>query len=412
MATDFKKIIDELYKKNFPRMVISLAKYAGLQDLATAEDIIQESFVQATVKWEREMPDNPEAWLYRVGRNLAYKKLRDGKLKKTQSLYESEITLQYQVDQLFAEDDEDDQLKMLYSCVHPHFAPKAQVIFALRYVAGFRVEQIAAVLGALPESVTKTLMRMRATITRDKLTFQAGSLRLSSHKTPVVLKVLYLMFSEGYKSSHGKTVLNIELCEDALSLTQAVAASPALACPEAEGLLALILFSLSRFEARFAEDGELVDLENQDRHRWNRDLIRVATLHLGHSRTAAYGTWHLEAAIAYIHSSSPSFEQTDWKKIASIYSLILATNDSPFTRLNQAIAIFYSGEAAKAVRHLDALGGSAIMQQYHLYHVALGKIRLCSGDTVQARKSLDRAIKLTSHPAEQDFIRKLMKRCE
>src|SRR5690349_5165423 len=229
--------IDRLYKKNFAKMVIALAKYAGLQDLATAEDIVQEAFFEATRKWSSQMPDNPEAWLYRVCRNLAYKNLRDGKMQKTSSLYESENTLKYQVENLFRESEDDDQLKMLYSSVHPKFAPKAQVIFALRYIAGFRIAQIALVLGLQEEAVTKTLLRMRDTIINEHITFQAGNLKHLASRTPVVLKVIYLMFNEGYKSSHGKSVLNFELCEDALSLTQSIVKSPELACAESEGLL-------------------------------------------------------------------------------------------------------------------------------------------------------------------------------
>lgn len=411
MTSNPDDTLDRLYKKNFSRMVISLAKYAGLQDLATAEDIVQEAFMEATGKWKQEIPDNPEAWLYRVCRNMAFRKFRDGKLRRQVSLYESENTIRLQVDQLFSDDDGDDQLKMLYSCVHPHFAPKTQVIFALRYVAGFRIEQIATVLGMQGEAVTKSLMRMRDTIAKEKLTFHTGNLRLSGHKTPVVLKVLYLMFSEGYSSSQGKSVLNLELCEDALSLTQTIVASPALTCAEAEGLLSLILFGLSRFEARFNEEGKLVDLENQDRKRWNRELVRVASYRLNRAKAATYGTWHLEAAIAYLHSAAASFDETDWKKIAHIYDLILSSNDSPFTRLNQAVAIFYSGETGRALEIMEQLGRTAIMQRYHIYHVAMGKVHLRTGEKQLARDHLERAVGLTKHEAEREFIRKLLAQC-
>lgn len=403
-------IVDQLYKQHFAKMVISLAKYVGLQDLATSEDIVQEAFVEASVKWTQQLPQRPEAWLYTVCRNLAFKKIRDGKLRKTSSLYESDITVKLQIDRLFDDNDVDDQLKMLYACVHPDFAPKAQVIFALRYVAGFRIVQIATALGMQTEAVTKTLLRTRDAISQHGTPFPGLNLRMSSHKTPVVLKVLYLMFSEGYNSSHGKSLLNLELCEDALSLTQSVASSPALACPEAEGLLSLILFGLSRFEARFDADGDIMDLEHQDRSLWNADMTRVAAYHLGRAKESTYGTWHLEAAIAYVHSCAPSFEKTDWPKIVQIYNLILQSNDSPFTRLNQAIARFYAGEEDAAKSAMTSLGNSALMQRYHLYHIAMAKIHLGSDQSALARQHLKVALTLTSHDVERRFIKKMLER--
>ena len=399
--------IDQVYKKNFARMVIALAKYTGMQDLAAAEDIVQDAFLEANRQWPENPPDNPEAWLYRVCRNMAYKSLRDGKLTRSPGVYESEKAVQIQVDQLFSGED-DDQLRMLYSCAHADFAPKSQVIFALRYVAGFRVEQIAFLLGMQTEAVTKSLMRMRETVAEKNIRFTSGSLTVAASRTPVVLKVLYLMFSEGYSSSQGKSILNLELCEDALSLTQSIVRNPSLACPEAEGLLALILFNLSRFEARFNNRGELLDLENQDRTLWNKELIRVAGYHLNRAKAATYGTWHLEAAVAYLHCTSPSFASTDWTKIAAIYSRILATNDSPFTRLNHAIAIFYSGNEAHAFAIIEQLGKTAIMQRYHLYHVALGKFYLRQGNRSEAARHLEKAVGLTRHAAEKEFIKKLM----
>jgi RNA polymerase sigma factor (sigma-70 family) len=407
-AMEAPALIDKLYKRNFARMVIALTKYTGMQDLSAAEDIVQEAFLEASRKWPVIMPDNPEAWLYRVCRNMAYKHIRDGKTRRMSSVFESENTLKYQIDHLFEDAEEEDQLKMLYSCVHPHFAPKAQVTFALRYVAGFRIEQIALVLGAQEESITKTLLRMRETISREHISFQAGSLKLVAGRTPVVLKIIYLMFNEGYKSSQGKSILNLELCEDALSLTQSIVRSPALVCAEAEGLLALILFSLSRFEARFDAHGEIVDLENQDRTLWNQELITVAKHHLHLATKASYGTWHLEAAIAFLHSNAKTFDETDWKGITSIYDRILETNDSPFTRLNQAVALFYSGDVVRAMKVMNELGESAIMQRYHLYHVAMGKFYHRMKQRAKAIEHLSKAIELTRHEVEKSFIRKLM----
>lgn len=379
-------------------MVIALAKYTGLKDLATAEDIVQEAFAEAARTWDTKLPDRPEAWLYRVCRNIALNKLRKDRYFETRQVDENAFS--YQVDHLFESGDEDDQLRMLLACTHPNFSPKNQVIFALRYVAGFRIEQVANILGSPADTISKTLLRMREMIVKENINFESDVAKATPAQKEILVKMVYLMFSEGSKTSGGRSILNLELCEDALGLGLAIAESRALSSPDVHALIALMLFNLSRFEARFDDHGDIVELENQDRSLWNREMIKVGVHHITQAGDGT-SSYHLEAAIAWLHVSAPSFAATDWKKIATVYDKLIAINDSPFVRMNRAIALFYAGDVLTALHQLKKLGESAFMQQHYLFHMALGKV-----DKVNSAAHYAKALELSPHEVEKRYIRK------
>jgi RNA polymerase sigma factor (sigma-70 family) len=398
--------INSIYRKQFPKMVIALARYTGLRDLATAEDIVQEAFAEAARKWDTQLPDNPEAWLYRVCRNIALNTLRKSKRFVTEELTEYSLTKEPGGEvRLDFENNDDDQLRMLLACTHPNFSAKNQVIFALRYVAGFRIEQIANILGSPSDTIAKTLLRMRETIVKENITLHSDISLATPAQVRVLHKIVYLMFSEGSKTSGGRTILNLELCEDALSLGLAIVNAPSLSLPETHALLALMLLNLSRFEARFDENGEPIELEFQDRSTWNGDMIRVAVHHITLAGDGATN-YHLEAAIAWLHTSAPAFAETDWKSIALLYEKLAAINESPFVKMNQAIAQFYSGDVITALHQLKKLGQNAFMQQHYLLHMALGKIYLATNDGTTAKTYFTKALELSHHEVEKRYIRK------
>lgn len=399
------KIIEALYRKNFSSMVLSLARHTGLRELTAAEDAVQEAFAEATVQWKISIPDKPEAWLYRVCRNIALKKIRDR--KETQALPEGDASLSISADETRVTSTDDDQLLMLLSCVHPKFSSRSQVIFALRYVAGFRIDQIASILGSPADTITKTLQRTRDLIREQNLVLRPDIHYVKKDDVLTVLKILYLLFSEGSKTSSGKSILNIELCEDAVSLTQSIVRSPVLKCAEAHALFALMLFNLSRFDARFDAEGIPIDLEHQDRSLWNKELISVGVYHLNQSG-GQQSSFHLEAAIAYVHATSPSFKETDWHKISLLYERLGGINESPFVKLSHAVAVCYAGQPETALERLIRLGETAWMQSYNLYHAALGKTFSTIGDHQKSKAHYERAIDLSSHEIEKESLRRLL----
>lgn len=385
-------------------MVISLARYTGLQDLATAEDIVQEAFAVAAEKWDQELPSNPEAWLYRVCRNIALNKIRQ--VRKNPQVPLDDQTSVVELEQVF-HDDGDDQLKMLLACAHPHFSAKNQVIFALRYVGGFRIEQIANILGSPSDTITKTLLRMRDTIVRERIEFQSDLTLATPSQVQTLHQVVYLLFAEGYKTSTGRSILNLQLCEDALALALAMAETPPLGRPETHALVALMLFNLSRFEARFTPSGDMIELEHQDRSLWNRALIQVGVHHMSLSGDEAT-SYHLEAVIAWLHVSAPSFAETDWKRIAQVYDRLLQIQDSPFVRMNQAVALLYAGDTLTALHRLRKIGEMAFLQRHYLYHLALGRVYRIMGDVASTREHYTRALSLGPHEIERRYIQNLL----
>ncbi|MCB0487795.1 MAG: sigma-70 family RNA polymerase sigma factor [Cyclobacteriaceae bacterium] len=395
--------LDTLYKRNFSKLVSGLIRHLGVGEIATAEDIVQETFVVAQQSWQHERPQNPEAWLFKVCKNIALKNIRDRK----EINFDSEP--EYLDNSNEADFSESDTLNILIACTHSRFSPRQQVIFALRYAAGFRVDQIATVLGSPYETIVKTLQRLRAILADENIQLRFDQDHISHTTKLVLLKILYLMFNEGYKTSFGKSILNTTLCEDALSMTQEIVRNKDFVIPEAQALYSLMLFNLSRFDARFGEDGNLFDLESQDRSKWNTDMIAVATSQLANCKTENPSAYHIEAMIAYLHCTASDFKTTDWPKIESLYAKLMAINPSPFVELNWAIAKYYSGERLAAIDHLRKLEKVAFINNYHLFHVTMGKI-LSETDIEKGIDYLEKAKDLASHLAERNYISGLIEK--
>src|SRR5450755_1304651 len=272
---------DLLYKTHFGKMVSSLIRFSKDLDLKTAEDLVQDSFSAALISWEKDgLPVNSAAWLFRVCKNKALNKIKESKrfskLFIDEAIHPSDPTLsKFPLD--------DHQLILLFACAHPDLSLKVQVVITLKYVINLKVEAISKILGMTIDGIDKLLVRVRQKIKDEKiLFFEPGTEELES-RIHIVHKILYLIFNEGYKSSWGKELIREELCEEALLMTRALLNSQ-IANKETSALYALMLFNAARFKARFGYGGELLDLEEQDRTSWNKELIQLAFVHLELSR--------------------------------------------------------------------------------------------------------------------------------
>lgn len=397
--------LDHLYKKNFSIMVAGLLKHVGITDIEEAEDIVQETFLAAHRQWEAKAPDQPEAWLFKVSRNLALKNIRDNKKRSTYELRTEDHVPYFS----FSDSTEniDELLRIILACAQPVFSARQQLVFALRYAVGFKIEQIAFILGCPADTITKVLQRIRFSIRDKRIDFNRENFIVSDAQKKTLLKIIYLMFNEGYRTSRGRSLLNLELCEDALTLAREMAGNTVYHSQDAKALFALILFNLARFEARFDQDGEIIDLENQDRTKWNTEMIRLATHHLSKAQSKILSTYHIEAAIAYLHCIAPSFEQTNWNKVIKLHQKLIKLNESPFAKLNLAIAFFYGREIETAQKMLDDLKEITFINNYHLYHVAYGKLYVFKNEFNQASKHFRKAIELTLNEIERRYIQQL-----
>jgi RNA polymerase sigma factor (sigma-70 family) len=396
---------DQLYKSHFGKMVSSLLHFSNAIDLQDAEDLVQDSFSSAIISWKKDgMPMNPAAWLFRVCKNKALNKIKES--KRFSNLFaEESIHPDYPVLSKLPLDDQ--QLILLFACAHPDLSPKVQVVITLKYVVNLKVEAIAKILGMTVDGIDKLLVRVRQKIKNEKILFFEPRAEELESRIHIVHKILYLIFNEGYKSSWGKELIREELCEEGLLMARALTKST-IGNKETSALYALMIFNASRFKARFGTQDELLDLEEQDRTLWNQELIQLAFVHLELSRGETISAYHYEASIAGMHCSAESFASTDWKTITILYELLLKINPNPFVELNYAIALYYAEYKNEALAILHKLEASAFFNQYYLLHASLGRIYLSEGKYTLAKKYFSETLKLTSSPAEKNFIKKLI----
>jgi RNA polymerase sigma factor (sigma-70 family) len=399
-----KQEVDNLYKRIYGNVVTLLFYFSSDIDLQTAEDIVQEAFSTAILQWQSKgIPNNPAGWIYRVSRNRAYNKLRAEK-KLTTIIDEGLLTEEYEYTNHVIQDE---KLRLLFSCVHPDLPPKVQLVVTLKYVVNLKVEAIANSLAMTIDGIDKLLLRARQKIKEDRSFLQMPDWLHVKDRLPIVHKVIYLLFNEGYKASSGKTAITGELCEEALILCKLLIDSE-YGNMETKALYALMLFNSARFSSRQGLTGELLDLESQDRTLWNKQLIAIGVHFLELSKGEETSSYHYQASIAYLHCIASDFKSTDWSTISVLYFKLIEKDPSPFITLNYAIALFYSGEIQRAKQILLELKEHPYLNKYYLLNTALGKIAIAQYKTDEAKEYLNKALLSAPLKAETNYIQKLL----
>jgi len=398
--------IDQLYKALFGKLVASLLYSSRDIDPETAEDIVHDAFSTALTHWRTQgVPMHSKAWIYKVCRNKA---LNIISRNKRQSIISDDLADIASMEHKFSESVLNDQpLTLLFACAHPDLSPKTQVVITLKYVVNFKVEAIAKILGMTIDGVDKQLLRARQKIKDEKIILEEPDTNSFIERLPIVHKILYLLFNEGYKSSWGKQLLREDLCEEALTMTKILLDSP-LGTKETAALFSLMLFNSARFKSRFTSKGDLLDLEKQDRSLWEKDLITLGCEYLKQSQSDVISSYHIEASIACLHCSATTFEQTDWNTITSLYSKLLQDDSNPFVELNFAIALYYAAQKKEAFEILDRLHRHPFLNQYYLLNATLGKFHHHERNDSLAREFLTKAITQTNFVDEQRFIKGML----
>ena len=400
-----QRAIDKLYREHFGKMVAILLCSFRDFDLETAEDIVQDSFTAALLNWSQQgIPINTKGWIYKVCRHKALNKIkRDERIEEfSEELNAATVETKFSESVL-----DDQQLKLLFACAHPDLSPKAQVVITLKYVVNLKAEAIAKVLAMSIDGVDKILIRSRQKIKDEKILLEEPVPSALKPRLTIVHKLIYLIFNEGYKSSSGKEILREELCEEALLLNKSLM-DAGLADSETFALHALMLFNSARFKSRFGASGELLDLEQQDRSLWNKELISLGNYFHHQSQSETISTYHIEASIACLHCMAGNFVSTDWKTISGLYAHLLKFNSNPFVELNYAIALYYSGQKQTSFELLNQLQLHPFLSQYYLLNSALGKFYHLEADDVKAKQFLLKAYNQTNFEKEKDFIRKMI----
>jgi RNA polymerase sigma factor (sigma-70 family) len=364
------RCIEALYKDKFGQLISLILQRFRSLSIESAEDIVQETFAEAAMRWQEQgIPENPSGWLYQTCRNKSINLFKRN--SKTDDLSFAK-TVSVAAEEISEHGFKDAQLLMLMACCHPHITPKAQVVLALKYVSNLKVENIALQFGAELDAIEKMLYRARQKIKSEALILSSNRYGYSAERLLVVHKVIYLIFNEGYKQTGEKITQGKMMCEDALMLNKFLFDSP-VCNSETKALQALMLFNIARFDARFDEQGNAVELEYQDRRLWDRSLIQLAHLLLIESEDSFFSPYHLEAAIACVHCTAQKFEDTDWAAICKYYEVLLKVYPSPFAEINYAVALQYNHQNEKAFRILMELHRNPYFNKLPLLAISIQK---------------------------------------
>jgi RNA polymerase sigma-70 factor (ECF subfamily) len=366
-------LVEHLFRHQAGQMLATLTHIFGLENLDLAEEVVQEALLQALQDWQfAGIPDNPRAWLVRAARNKALDRLRRlaALRRKTPELELLLKERQARTDGAEAADAgelQDEQLAMILVCCDPALPPEARVALTLKAVSGFSVAEIARAFLCEETTIAQRLVRAKRRIREAAIRLALPPTAEVPKRLASVLQVLYLLFNEGYEAHAGEDLVREDLCGEAIRLAQLLASRPDTGLPKVHALLALFYLQAARLEARVDGAGDLLLLAEQDRSRWDQDLLALGVEHL---EPAAWGDelseFHLQAAIAAVHAASPSYAETDWSRLVELYKQLLELAPSPVVALNRTIAQSMVEGPEAALASLDTLGREAAMKNYHL----------------------------------------------
>jgi RNA polymerase sigma-70 factor, ECF subfamily len=396
--------VDAIYRAESRRVLATLIRLLGDFDLA--EEALHEAFVAAVEQWPRDgLPDNPRAWLVSTGRFKAIDRIRR-RSKYDVSLEDVAEHVEALADPSSGEpleSVEDDRLRLVFTCCHPALAPEAQVALTLREVCDLTTEEIARAHLANPSTIAQRIVRAKAKIREARIPYEVPGRTELPERLASVLRVIYLVFNEGYLATSGESLTRHDLSGEALRLGRLLV--ELLPEPEAVGLVALMLLHESRRATRTSADGEIVLLADQDRSRWNREQIadgsRLVEAALA---TGRGGPYCIQAAIAAVHAEAPSAQATDWNEIVGLYDVLLAMDGSPVVALNRAVAVAMRDGPAAGLALVDAILARGELADYYLAHATRADLCRRLGRTAQARSAYERALQLTTQASERRFL--------
>jgi RNA polymerase sigma factor (sigma-70 family) len=411
---------DHLFRREAGRLVATLTRIFGVHNLALAEDVVQDAFCRALEVWKfRGVPENPSAWLMATAKNRALDILRRERTALTFApelgrLIESEWTLAPTVEELFsAHLIKDDQLRMMFSCCHPRLPEEAQVALVLHILCGFTVNEIASAFVSSQAAIEKRLSRAKKVLAGSKKLFDVLSAHDLSERLPAVRRALYLLFNEGYHGASPESPVRTELCQEAMRLVRLLIEYPPAATPTTHALAALMCLHAARLPARLDASGELRVLFDQDRSRWDATLIAEGQRQLDLCTSGSeLSEYHVEAAIAWVHTAAPRAEDTNWGMIVSLYDTLMTLRPSPVVALNRAIAVAQCEGPERGLEEVRAIANSNSLASYPFYHAALGEFEFRIGRYEIAREHFTAALALARNQMERRFLGQRLNACD
>ncbi len=391
-------------------MVATLTRIFGIERLDLVEDAVQDALVQALRLWPyRGIPDNPSAWLIEVAKNRMLDSLRRD--RRTQEIPdETEFPIEEftgETGARFASEIRDDQLRMIFTCCHPLIPSDGQIALTLKTVGGFSVSEIARAFLAQEPAIAKTLVRAKQRLREFDLKLEMPQPDKLPARLESVLKVLYLMFNEGYSALEGEELVRTDLCHEAIRLCELLAEHPVTGEPKVHALAALLLFQGARLNARCDAAGELMLLAEQDRSLWNQTMLRRGLHHFQKSASGdELSDYHLEAEIASCHVVAESFEATDWPRVLDCYEQLLNRQPSPIVALNRIVALAKVHGVEVGLVELDKIAEDRTLRSYYPFYAARGELLREAGRTNEAIEAYQKALGLTSSEPIRRFLMK------
>ncbi len=390
--------IERIFREEYGRVVATLVRLLG--DIDIAEEMVQEAFTIASERWPSTgLPPNPGGWITTTARNRAIDRLRreasrDDRHAQAALLHEQTDTPPAEGAMI------DDRLKLIFTCCHPALSLDAQVALTLRLLGGLETPYIARAFLVPEATMAKRLVRAKQKIRAANIAYRVPTGAELPNRLQPVLAVLYLIFNEGYTASDGDELIRADLCAEAIRLSRLLAELMPDE-PEVLGLLALMLLTESRRPARTAPDGALVLLPDQDRGRWDADLVAEGQTIVRHClRRNAPGPYQIQAAISAVHSDAPTASATDWGQILQLYDQLLGLASNPVVALNRAVVVAEVDGPGPALELVDGLD----LDSYHLYHATRAELLTRLGRIEDAAAAFDRALELANNAAEHAHL--------
>ncbi|MDT0606075.1 RNA polymerase sigma factor [Croceitalea rosinachiae] len=400
-------LTEHFFRNEYGKIVSVITRYIGVNNVETAEDIVQETLLKATDIWRQNgVPENPKAWLYKTAKNLTLNILKRKKYEQQYRTATEKHPLEFKQLPFSDEMILDEQLKMMFVCCHPSISENYQIALILKILCGFSITEIANAFFSTKETINKRLVRGRKQLRQNNISFEIP--KDINTSLPIVQKTVYLLFNEGYSPTQKNELIRFDLCLEAIRLIKILVANKTIKeKSDSYALLALMHLNASRFEARMNDDNLIVEMEKQNRSKWNSNLIAKGIQYLNQAmKGGKISKYFILATISANHCIAKEFKDTNWKEILSLYNTLLAIEDSPTIRLNRAVALSNAQGSEIAIKELKSINLNSDIGNYHLFHTTLAELYKRENNLKMTIQHLKKAISLAKNKRDLKLLEK------